>query len=154
MFSRPDGRPLDPRADYEEFKELLREAGIDDRRLYDGSHHMAGTILNELGVDMPTIMEILRHTRISQTRRYVNGRSHLSKDPMRRMGEFLVPARQGPTESKTEAAGTARHAPAAVAASANRKTPAQTPSVLGFEWSRLRDSNPRPTHYECVALAI
>ena len=23
----------------------------------------------------------------------------------------------------------------------------------GFPWSRLRDSNPRPTHYECVALA-
>ncbi|CAM5559345.1 hypothetical protein SALBM311S_03579 [Streptomyces alboniger] len=73
VFSRPDGRPLDPRADYEEFKELLREATIDDRRLYDGSRHTAGTFLNELGVDMPTIMEILRHTQISQTRRYVKG---------------------------------------------------------------------------------
>ncbi|WP_179500324.1 hypothetical protein [Streptomyces sp. WZ.A104] len=29
MFARPDGRPLDPRRDYEEFKELLAEAGID-----------------------------------------------------------------------------------------------------------------------------
>ncbi len=29
VFSRPDGRPLDPRADYEEFKELLKEAGIE-----------------------------------------------------------------------------------------------------------------------------
>ncbi len=92
VFSRPEGRPLDPRADYEEFKELLGEAGIDDRRLYDGSRHTAGTILNELGVDIPTIMEILRHTQISQTRRYVKGRSHLSKDAMRRMGEFFVPA--------------------------------------------------------------
>lgn len=98
-LSRPDGRPLDPRADYEEFKELLAETGIDDRRLYDGSHHTAGAILHELGVDMPTIMEILRHTQISQTRRYVKGRSHLSKDAMRRMGEFFVPApraRSGP----------------------------------------------------------
>lgn len=59
VFSRPDGRPLDPRADYAEFKELLKEAGIDDRRLYDGSRRTAGTILNELGVDMSTIMEIL-----------------------------------------------------------------------------------------------
>ena len=90
VFSRPDGRPLDPRADYEEFKDLLAEAGIDDRRLYDGSCHTAGTILNELGVDMPTIMEILRRTQISQTRRYVKGRSQLSKDAMRRMGEFFV----------------------------------------------------------------
>ncbi|MGW3090082.1 tyrosine-type recombinase/integrase [Streptomyces sp. NPDC001108] len=102
VFSRPDGRPLDPRQDYEEFKELLAEAGIDDRRLYDGSRHTAGTILNELGVDMPTIMEILRHTQISQTRRYVKGRSHLSKDAMRRMGEFFVPPPQAPAEAPTE----------------------------------------------------
>jgi integrase len=116
VFSRPDGRPLDPRADYEEFRELLKEAGIDDRRLHDGSRHTAGTILNELGVDMPTIMEILRHTQISQTRRYVKGRSHLSKEvaaldgrhdgvqAMRRLGEFFVPPPStpipGPTEQK------------------------------------------------------
>ncbi|ATY97206.1 tyrosine-type recombinase/integrase [Streptomyces cavourensis] len=114
VFSRPDGRPLDPRQDYEEFKELLAEAGIADRRLYDGSRHTVGTILNELGVDMPTIMEILRHTQISQTRRYVKGRSHLSKDAMRRMGEFFVPAapapdpgpESGPTETTTETAST------------------------------------------------
>lgn len=109
VFSRPDGRPLDPRADYEEFTELLTEAGIDDRRLYDGSRHTAGTILNELGVDMPTIMEILRHTQISQTRRYVKGRSHLSKDAMRRMGEFFLPDPAepvpSPTETRTETTG-------------------------------------------------
>ncbi|MCG7525062.1 tyrosine-type recombinase/integrase [Streptomyces sp. OfavH-34-F] len=110
VFCRPDGRPLDPRQDYQEFKELLVEAGIEDRRLYDGSRHTAGTILNELGVDMTTIMEILRHTQISQTRRYVKGRSHLSKDAMRRMGEFFVPAPPAPdpgpesglTETRTE----------------------------------------------------
>lgn len=108
VFTRPDGRPIDPRDDWEEFKELLAEAGIDDRRLYDGSRHTAGTILNELGVDMPTIMEILRHTQISQTRRYVKGRSHLSKDAMRRMGDAFLPqpeptpATETPTETRTE----------------------------------------------------
>ncbi|MFE2441577.1 tyrosine-type recombinase/integrase [Streptomyces sp. NPDC059426] len=106
VFTRPDGRPLDPRDDWEEFKELLEEAGITDRRLYDGSRHTAGTILNELGVDMPTIMEILRHTQISQTRRYVKGRSHLSKDAMRRMGEFFVPTPENPTAVKTDPVGT------------------------------------------------
>ncbi len=99
VFSRPDGRPLDPRADWEEFKELLAEAGIDDRRLYDGSRHTAGTILNELGVDMPTIMEILRHTQISQTRRYVKGRSHLSKDAMARMGNTFLPRQELTSET-------------------------------------------------------
>ncbi|NEC84971.1 tyrosine-type recombinase/integrase [Streptomyces sp. SID12501] len=102
LFTRPDGRPLDPRADWEEFKELLQEAGITDRRLYDGSRHTAGTILNELGVDMPTIMEILRHTQISQTKRYVKGRSHLSKDAMRRMGDHFMPAPEPAPEPLTE----------------------------------------------------
>ncbi len=62
---------------------------------------------------MPTIMEILRHTQISQTRRYVKGRSHLSKDAMRRMGEFFVPSPTpqsaqilGPTETRSETADT------------------------------------------------
>ncbi|MFG1811708.1 tyrosine-type recombinase/integrase [Streptomyces sp. NPDC049040] len=105
VFTRPDGRPLDPRADWEEFKELLAEAGIDDRRLYDGSRHTAGTILNELGVDIVTVMEILRHTQISQTRRYVKGRSHLSKDAMSRMGDTFMPPAVTPTETKTETTG-------------------------------------------------
>ncbi|MFE7115382.1 tyrosine-type recombinase/integrase [Streptomyces sp. NPDC057654] len=105
VFARPDGRPIDPRADWEEFKELLTEAGISDRRLYDGSRHTTGTILTELGVDMPTIMEILRHTGITQTRRYVKGRSHLSKDAMSRMGAAFWPQPDTATETKTETTG-------------------------------------------------
>ncbi|MFI9203920.1 tyrosine-type recombinase/integrase [Streptomyces sp. NPDC053048] len=102
LFARPDGRPIDPREDWEEFKEILAEAGISDRRLYDGSRHTAGTILNELGIDMPTIMEILRHTQISQTRRYVKGRNLLAKDAMQRMGNaFLLQVSPG-TETRTE----------------------------------------------------
>ncbi|MFH9678243.1 tyrosine-type recombinase/integrase [Streptomyces globisporus] len=107
VFTRLDGRPIDPRDDWEEFKELLEEAGISDRRLYDGSRHTTGTILNELGVDMPTIMEILRHTQISQTRRYVKGRSTLSKDAMHRMGNAFAPGPSaGPSETRTETPGT------------------------------------------------
>lgn len=102
VFTRSDGRPIDPRDDWEEFKDLLAGAGITDRRLYDGSRHTAGTILNELGVDMPTIMEILRHTQISQTRRYVKGRSRLSKDAMRRAGDTFLPAPAPASEPATE----------------------------------------------------
>lgn len=126
VFTRPDGRPIDPRDDREEFKELLAEAGIGDRRPYDVSRHTAGTILNELGMDMPTIMEILRHTQISRTRRYVKSRSHRSKDAMRRMGECFVPP-PGPhltpsTETRTEPSDTGRHGRGADA-SAETKNP-------------------------------
>lgn len=47
-------------------------------------------------------MEILRHTQISQTRRYVKGRSHLSKDAMRRMGDAFLPRQEPRTETTTE----------------------------------------------------
>lgn len=114
VFARPDGRPLDPRQDWEEFKALLEEAGIDDRRLYDGSRHTAGTILNELGVSLVTIMEILRHTQVTQTRRYVKGRSELSRDAMARMGDAFLPQLRpkpeqrlpDPTETRTETENT------------------------------------------------
>lgn len=95
-----------PRADWAEFKELLDEAGISDRRQHDGSRHTAGTILNELGIDMPTIMEILRHTQISQTRRYVKGRSELSREAMRRMGEAFMPGPNPVYETRTETEST------------------------------------------------
>ncbi|WP_019888313.1 tyrosine-type recombinase/integrase [Streptomyces purpureus] len=114
VFTRADGRPLDPREDWAEFKELLEEAGISDRRLYDGSRHTAGTILNELGVDLVTIMEILRHTQVTQTRRYVKGRSEQSRDAMTRMGDTFFPQLQpllqgvveGPMETRTETGDT------------------------------------------------
>lgn len=114
--------PLQPDAAVDLLHQRLEVADPDDRRVcisrlahcelpdLDGSRHTAGTTLNELGVDMPTIMEILRNTQISQTRRYMKGRSHLSKDAMRRMGEFFVPAPTtpipGPTETRTETADT------------------------------------------------
>ncbi|PBC78925.1 integrase-like protein [Streptomyces sp. TLI_235] len=91
VFCRSDGRPIDPHSDWEEFKELLAEAGIDDRRVHDG-RHSAGTILNELGVDIRTIMEILGHSQLSVTRRYVHATTPLTQEAARRIGEALWPA--------------------------------------------------------------
>lgn len=53
---------------------------------------------------MPTIMEILRHTQISQTRRYVKGRSTLSKDAMLCMGNAFAPQPQAASETRSETA--------------------------------------------------
>lgn len=51
---------------------------------------------------MPTIMEVLGHTQISQTRRYVQGRSHLSKDAIRRMGDTFMPRPAPAPEPQSE----------------------------------------------------
>lgn len=47
-------------------------------------------------------MEILRHARIGQTRRYVKGRSTLPKDAMRRMGEVFWSGPEDANETETE----------------------------------------------------
>jgi site-specific recombinase XerD len=107
-FTRRDGRPLDPRADWQEFKQLLAEVGIDDRRLYNGSRHTAGTILNELGGDLMTIIEILRQSQVTQTRRYVKGQSQLSKEGIRRMGDAFIPQSGPATETPDSRAARAR----------------------------------------------
>ncbi len=98
---------------------------------------------NELGVDMPTIMEILRHTQISQTHRYVQGRSHRrtpcaawatpscrGRTLPRSLSRSPVRNRQLRPELRPRTA--ARRAQGVVVASAERKSPAQTPSELGF----------------------
>lgn len=105
VFARPAARS--PRR-LRGVQELLEEAGISDRRPYDGSRHLSGTILNELGVDLVTIMEILRHTQVSQTRRYVKGRSTLSKDATQRMGDAFFPTTEGASESTDSRSARAR----------------------------------------------
>ncbi|WP_405018271.1 site-specific integrase [Kitasatospora sp. NBC_00070] len=99
VFCRPDGRPIDPHDDWEEFKELLAEAGIEDRRQHDGRRHSAGTLLNELGVDPFTIMEILGHSQISMTRRYVKTTTPTPREAARRMGNALFPRTETTTET-------------------------------------------------------
>ncbi len=42
VFAQPNGRPVDPRDDWEEWKTLLKLAGVADARVHDG-RHTAGT---------------------------------------------------------------------------------------------------------------
>jgi integrase len=49
VFTRPNGKPIDPRADHDAWKRLLKEAGVRDARLHD-ARHMAATMLLVLGV--------------------------------------------------------------------------------------------------------
>lgn len=42
MFTRPTGRLLDPRADHDGWKALLKAAGVREARLHDARHTAAG----------------------------------------------------------------------------------------------------------------
>ena len=56
VFTQPNGKPIDPRADHAEWKAVLAAAGVRDARLHD-ARHTAATMLLVLGVQpSPTPM--------------------------------------------------------------------------------------------------
>lgn len=69
VFARPDGRPLDPRADWEAWKRLLERAGVPHSKLH-AARHTAGTFLRGSGADLDMVQEQLRHVDIATTRGY------------------------------------------------------------------------------------
>jgi integrase len=71
VFAQPTGRPIDPRADHDEWKSLLAEAKVRDARLHD-ARHTAATMLLVLKVPLPAIMEVMGWGEASVAKRYVH----------------------------------------------------------------------------------
>jgi integrase len=71
VFTQPNGRPIDPRADHDEWKSLLAEANVRDARLHD-ARHTAATMLLVLKVPLPAIMEVMGWGEASVAKRYVH----------------------------------------------------------------------------------
>lgn len=88
VFCQPDGRPIDPRDDWEEWGIVLGEAGVRYVRLHDG-RHTAGTLLAEQGVHVRTIQTILGHTDVRTTQGYVHVSDPVVRDAALRIGEAL-----------------------------------------------------------------
>lgn len=64
VFTQPNGRPIGAHDDWEEWYELLDEAGVDPINPHAARAAMA-TLLVSLGVDPRVVMEMLRHANIS-----------------------------------------------------------------------------------------
>ena len=88
MFCQQDGRPIDPRRDWADWKDLLKAAGVRDARVHDG-RHTAATLLIEMGVHVRIVMEILGHSDIRVTQRYTHVASPLAGVAAERMGQAL-----------------------------------------------------------------
>ncbi|MEW2377522.1 site-specific integrase [Micromonospora sp. NPDC047812] len=69
VFAQPNGRPIDPRADHDAWKALLKEANVRDARLHD-ARHTAATILLVLGVPTRAVMEVMGWSQMAMTTRY------------------------------------------------------------------------------------
>lgn len=88
VFSQPNGRPIDPRRDWDDWASVLDEAGVRRVRVHDG-RHTAGTLLIEQGVHVRAVQEILGHSDVRVTQRYTHVADAVTRDAAQRMGGVL-----------------------------------------------------------------
>ncbi len=97
VWCQENGRPLDSRADWQEWSDILDEAGIQ----HAGTHamrHSAATIAIHQGVALPVVQEMLGHSDIRVTRDSVDVSSPLAQDAAARIGRALF----GPVATKID----------------------------------------------------
>jgi integrase len=75
VFANEIGGPLDPRADWQVFRDLCDAAGIAPKRLHD-LRHSAATMVLESDLDLRTAGSLLGHSKVALTARY----SHILAD--------------------------------------------------------------------------
>src|SRR3954468_14655021 len=101
VFAQPNGRPIDKKADYDDWTRLLQKAGVRHVRLHDGRHTAATLLLSE-NVHPRVVMELLGH---SQMRTTMDIYSHvmpaLAREAADRMGALLLPSKGIQTATTT-----------------------------------------------------
>lgn len=89
VFTGPKGQPIDPRRDYGRWQELLAAAGLEPGRLHMARHD-AGTLMVATGTDIRAVQEILGHTDIRVTERYVDVATELKAEAVNRVAAALL----------------------------------------------------------------
>lgn len=89
VFCQANGRPVDARRDWLDWKALLKLAGVRDARLHD-ARHTAATLLLQQGVPARVAMQVLGHSQISLTLgTYSHVVPELAQEAADRMGAAL-----------------------------------------------------------------
>lgn len=90
VLAQANGRPIDKQSDYDDWRALLRRAGVRHVRRHDG-RHTAGTLLLSEGVHPRVVMELLGHSQIRTTMDiYSHVRPALAREAADRMGAILL----------------------------------------------------------------
>lgn len=98
VFASPIGAPINPHTDWQEWKRLLRDAGVRDGRLHD-ARHTAATILLLLGVDQRTMMGVMGWSHPSMAQRYAHMVEPVRRELASRLDRLLWDPKDGSTES-------------------------------------------------------
>jgi len=88
LFTQPNGRPIDPRADNREWKALLSAAGVREARLHD-ARHTAATMLLVLNIPSRIVMDLMGWSQLSMTQRYQHVPEQLRRDVADKLGQLL-----------------------------------------------------------------
>jgi integrase len=99
MFAQPTGKPIDPRRDYEEWKDLVAKAGVRDARLHD-ARHAAATVLALLNVNQRVTMGLMGWSDPSMPLRY----QHMTGAVQRGVADQIQGLLWKPNETETETA--------------------------------------------------
>lgn len=92
VWHRPDGRPIDPRADNRAWNQLLVDAEVIEPGQTMPLHlvrHTTATLLRSAGVDEQTRMEILGHVSVDAQRGYAHADRSRHLAAMGTLGELL-----------------------------------------------------------------
>lgn len=88
VFCQENGKPIDPRDDWEEWSAILQAAGLPHYGVH-AMRHSAATIALDEGIALPVVQEMLGHSDIRVTRGYTHVSHPLAKDAAQRMGQAL-----------------------------------------------------------------
>jgi integrase len=89
VWTQPNGRPLDPRADNEAWHAVLKLAGVPDARLHDARHTTA-SLLRKAGVPIGTITKIMGHSTQAMSEEYIDYDLDQLSDGLTRMSALLL----------------------------------------------------------------
>jgi integrase len=99
MFTKPTGKPIDPRRDLTDWKTLLTEAGVRDARLHD-ARHTAATVLLLLGVPDRAVMDFMGWSNSAMAKRYQHMTAVLRDNIAKRLSGFLWQESRSPGEGR------------------------------------------------------
>ena len=89
VFCQWNGRPIDPRSDWGEWISILEAAKVPKRTVHAMRHSAATIALEEEGIPIAVVQEMLGHSDIRITRRYTHVGKPLAQDASKRLGRAL-----------------------------------------------------------------
>jgi integrase len=88
VFCQWNGKPIDPRRDWQEWGEILQASGLPSHRLH-ALRHSAASLLGEGGVPTSVIQKMLGHSDIRITERYMHVQEAQMKEASGHMARIL-----------------------------------------------------------------